>query len=418
MAFKRGLLASLTAGLLLASASLADDDLLDRAKREQEVAKQAFERQVQDALAKIDKEADAVKAEQALRELLQKIDDDTENLSIVRRATLRQGIKDRLEKLASAATAPATKTGKKPAPADTRDDENIRSGLDQISELRRQGKTDDAQKAADALARRYPNHNVVNQVRNNLALADRVRESSRVAKEASDGTRVALNDVSRSATPIPGNIQYPSNWAEIDKRKEKYGKITLTEKEQAILKSLASLHDERVELKEMPLEKVLEYLQKLLGLEFRIDKKAIDELSLTYETPISVSLPRGLTKRTIMRRILNDIGLTYIIKEERMEVTSVERANKEITTVTYQIDDLLGLNTPTTARIGSVPAPGQMDLTVKFLIDLIVSQVEPHSWEKNGGPGSITYFAATRTLIVRNTAEVHALMGFGSKKKK
>jgi len=422
MAVGRKLLVSVAAWLLLAAGVRAQDGKdqpIDRAQREQDVARQAFEEQIQAALDQAAKQSDAAKAEELLRDALKKVEEDDTYLSIVRRASLKQSIKERLEKLTGGNAAAAGKGAKEPPAASGRDEETIRGSLDQISALRQQGKLSEAQKAADDLARRYPSNALVKQVRNNLALADQVGESRRVAQDVAEGGRLALNSVSRAATPIAGDIQYPpkEKWAEIQKRKEKYTGPNLTDKEKEILKTLASMVDERVELKEQPLETVLEYLQKLLGQEFRIDKKAIDELNLTYETPINVSLPRGLTKRTVMRRILNDLGLTYIIKEERIEVTSVERANTEITTMTYQIDDLLGFSSPTTFRFGG-PGPGQTDGMVKYLIDLIQSQVEPNSWEKNGGPGTISYFAGTRTLIVRNTSEVHALMGFGSKKKK
>ncbi len=424
MAVSHKLLAGVTVGLLLTNLGVitwADDknDLLERAAREREVARQAFVQQIDADLAKADKESDRAKAAELLKDLRKKIDDDYSHLGIVQKIALKASIKERLERLETAKAGQTTKTGNEPVRAGNRDDEAVRTELDRISDLRKSGDIAGAQRAAEALAKRYPNHAVARQVNQNLALADRISEAGRVARDQGEGRRLALNSVSKSATPIPGDIQYPSNWAEIDKRKEKYRTgATLTDKEKAILASLATVVDERIELKEQPLEKVLEFLQKLLGSDFRVDKKAIEELQLTYETPISVSLPRGLTKRTVARRILGDVGLAYIIKEERIEVTSAERANKEVTTQTYQIDDLLGLSDPTTFRFGGAMSPPRMDATARFLIEMIQSQVEPNSWDKNGGPGSITYFAATRTLIVRNTAEVHAMMGIGSKKKK
>lgn len=416
MAVARKLLA-VALGLLLAGMAAAQDkkdDLVDRAAKEREVAKQALEQRVQSALDEADKQADKAKAEEQLRDLLKQVEADDE-LSIVRKVSLAAGIKERLERLRNG----TNKAGKEPGFAADREDDQVREKLDQISELRKQGRLAEAQRAAEALARQHPNNTVAKQVRNNLALADAISEAGRTAAQAEHGTRTALSSPSKSAIPIAGDIQYPSKekWAEINKRPAKWNQVPLTEKEQALLKSLAQALDERIDLKDQPLDKVLEYLQKLLGAQFRVDKKAIDDLNLTYETPISVSLPRGLSKRTILRRILNDVGLTYIIKDEGLMITSVEMAQKELTTRTYQIDDLLGLSSDRYFRSG-VPGPGQMDATVRFLVDLIQSQIDPHSWEKSGGPGSITFFAPTRTLIVKQTAEVHALMSLGFAKKK
>jgi len=41
------------------------------------------------------------------------------------------------------------------------------------------------------------------------------------------------------------------------------------------------------------------------------------------------------------------------------------------------------------------------------LVDLIQRTIEPPSWDVNGGPGSIVYFAPSRVLVVRQRSEIH-----------
>jgi hypothetical protein len=41
------------------------------------------------------------------------------------------------------------------------------------------------------------------------------------------------------------------------------------------------------------------------------------------------------------------------------------------------------------------------------LVNLIQRTIEPASWDVNGGPGAIVYFAPSRALVVRNRSEVH-----------
>jgi hypothetical protein len=45
------------------------------------------------------------------------------------------------------------------------------------------------------------------------------------------------------------------------------------------------------------------------------------------------------------------------------------------------------------------------------LVDLIESVIAPHTWEKNGGFGSIFYFAPLRVIVVRSTGDVHGDVG-------
>jgi hypothetical protein len=45
------------------------------------------------------------------------------------------------------------------------------------------------------------------------------------------------------------------------------------------------------------------------------------------------------------------------------------------------------------------------------LIDLIQNTIEPDSWQRAGGQGSIYYFAQLQVLVVRQTGEVHHQLG-------
>lgn len=51
-------------------------------------------------------------------------------------------------------------------------------------------------------------------------------------------------------------------------------------------------------------------------------------------------------------------------------------------------------------------APGMMDDGWQ-LVELIERTVQPDFWDKQGGPGSIGYFAMRRVLVVRATSDVH-----------
>lgn len=52
-------------------------------------------------------------------------------------------------------------------------------------------------------------------------------------------------------------------------------------------------------------------------------------------------------------------------------------------------------------------AAGRDVANARALIDLIQSTIAPESWQKNGGNGSIRYYAPLKVLVVRQTTEVH-----------
>jgi hypothetical protein len=42
---------------------------------------------------------------------------------------------------------------------------------------------------------------------------------------------------------------------------------------------------------------------------------------------------------------------------------------------------------------------------------MIQTSVDPQSWQANGGNGSIVFNAPSMSLIIKQSAEVHALLG-------
>jgi hypothetical protein len=46
---------------------------------------------------------------------------------------------------------------------------------------------------------------------------------------------------------------------------------------------------------------------------------------------------------------------------------------------------------------------------------MIQTNVEPESWKINGGPGTIVFDPARLMLVVKQTAEIHYMLGGGMK---
>src|SRR5262249_40567819 len=140
-------------------------------------------------------------------------------------------------------------------------------------------------------------------------------------------------------------------------------------------------------------------------------KQALEQQSVTYETTVKFRA-RRVTMRTVLRRILADVGLAYYIKDEAIQVTSVDKANQTLTTRVYYLGDLVN---KITVDLGPVLNEQQVINNAKQIIEMIQTQIEPESWSINNGPGKI-YFEPTRmVLVVKATAEVHYMLGGGSK---
>ncbi len=85
-------------------------------------------------------------------------------------------------------------------------------------------------------------------------------------------------------------------------------------------------------------------------------------------------------------------------------VTTTPRAREFMVTKSYSIGDLA-----IPIGFGFFPE-AQEALNVLSLIDTIVTSIDPDSWQQRGGPGTIRYFPPTRTLIIRQSAEIHGMV--------
>src|SRR5262249_51383847 len=95
----------------------------------------------------------------------------------------------------------------------------------------------------------------------------------------------------------------------------------------------------------------------------------------------------------LLRKILADLGLTYVVKDEVIEVVSPQKARSMMSVRTYYVGDL---------------AANRWQAAV--LIDLIQSTIEPESWRANGGAGALGYPPLTRSLVIKQTSEFHSAL--------
>ena len=77
----------------------------------------------------------------------------------------------------------------------------------------------------------------------------------------------------------------------------------------------------------------------------------MDDLNVNTESTVSVHLNKVST-RTALKKVLADLGLTYVIKDETIFVTTPIKAKDMMTVRTYYIGDLIG------AAIRHVLRPG------------------------------------------------------------
>jgi len=417
----RGLLARqgiLIAGLVLAAPvwgqSENKDDLLDRQRRLLEVQSQKVEADTRSALTEAQRltASDPALALEKLRGALSKLEDDTA-LTQKRKEMLIRVLKDRI-RVTELANRPEEKT-ERPDLIQRRlqdqkeiEKDEMQRSLDHIRALRKDGKVEEANQSAKELVKKYPTTPAAQAAARTAAAAEFLASSRSIRNDRGQRTTSVSRDVDRSATPPAGDVEFPKDFQERTKNR---AAVSMTIKEKAILKGLNT--PVTVAFKDSRFQDVIDYLQTLTNIPILLDQAALDEAKITSDTLITVKV-KGVTVRTLLRKILGDFSLAYIIKEESIHVTSALKARETMITRTYNIGDLVDTGGLDALRFGN---PGistvQIVQNVNAIIDLIQTSVDPDSWKKNGGQGTIAFHPSTMSLIVRNSAEVHSVLGSG-----
>ncbi len=389
------------------------DDALDKERRLLEVAAQKLEGEIRSILREAQR-LTVKKPSQAIEKLkvaLTKLEDDSA-LDPKRRETLVRVIKDRI-RVAQLPDPPAEKTGK---PETTRhrdqekrqaaDQEEIKRSIDSIRDLRKEGKLDEANRRADDLLRQYPDSPAAQAAARTASIANQLANARGLNNDRERRLASVSRDINRSATPSDGDVEFPKDFKE--RTKGRSAAPPLTAKEKSILQALNT--PITIKFKDSRFEEVIEYLKTVTNQPILLDQAALDEAKLTYDTPITVNV-REVTMRTLLHKILGDFGLTYIIKGETIQVTSTVKARETMVTRSYNVRDLV--DPGNTVIWGPGINAVQAAQNVNAIIDLIQTSVEPESWKKNGGNGTIVFHGPSMSLVIKNTAEVHSLIGGG-----
>jgi type II secretory pathway component GspD/PulD (secretin) len=410
-----------------------DTDLLDQTRRREQVAAQKVETDLRSDLRDVQRlmVSSPSRAIERLKKLLEQVEGDSV-LSADRRESLKRMLTDRirvaqtdLDESAKKREKLAQKSGRQGADDDRRKEgTNIKQTLKKVGDLQDKGKTEEASREAGELAKQHPTQPPVQASERSTSAADRVAKANVMRKDGEQRLLGAYRDIDKSALPPKGDIEYPADWKE--RTKGRTATVQLTAKEKEILKTLSTPIS--VDFKNSRLQDVLEYLRTYTGANILIDEQALKDAEASYDTPVTLKV-RNLSLRTVLRKVLGDIGMTYVVKDEVIQATSAQRAKELMVVRRYYIGDLLanmtggmGLTLPSPLLAGVISPLNPFNQAAqearaasfaqaaKQLIEMIENSVDTQSWQVNGGNGSITFNAPSMSLVIKQSAEVHAML--------
>lgn len=143
-----------------------------------------------------------------------------------------------------------------------------------------------------------------------------------------------------------------------------------------------------------PLIEVCRTMQEKLGIDVALDTTALEDFGINPSTPITRDIS-GISARSFLRLMLNELELTYTMRYGALWITTPESAEAELKTKVYPIGDVLARD----------PTLGESSLDYDSLIQAITSIVYPDTWDAVGGAGSIE--GIYESLVISQTSDIH-----------
>lgn len=284
----------------------------------------------------------------------------------------------------------------------------VNEAVQTIARYKQAGLNKEAEREIAKLARAYPNNPAVIRLQDQDTFASRVDDAIEYNRLMDKRVLLALRDVDRSALPAAGDIEFPPDWKE--KTKRRATELKLTDREKRILESLNKPIS--VNWNGKMLEEALQELSTAMDQNLFLDKKALSDLGIDLQKPVTLQA-NAVSTRIVLRQLLAAQGLTYIVKDESIQVTDVQKARDMLVTRVYYLGDIVQGVGP----FGGAPQWGtfldfqQTMANVDTIIKAITSSIDPLCWREKGGPCTITFHYPSMSIIVRASSEVHATLG-------
>ena len=148
-----------------------------------------------------------------------------------------------------------------------------------------------------------------------------------------------------------------------------------------------------VDFVDTPLKDAVATLSERTDVPMIIDIRALEEIGLADDQPCGLRIS-NVRMRSLLRLLLHEMDLTYLIKDEVLHITTIEAAEQNLVN-----------------RIYFLEATGFPIGDFESVIGVIQTVIVPDTWEALGGPSTMspaTGGAGNRpAVLVSTTSDVH-----------
>jgi general secretion pathway protein D len=199
---------------------------------------------------------------------------------------------------------------------------------------------------ADLVARQCaelaPDALVVVNMRHQSRVLRRLFEQYGIRDQSAAGFDAAITSIDEAKIPFDDRnpIRFGDGWAELTKRRrglkfESRRSPKEIEIEQKLLTPV-SLH-----FRDTALVEVIDHLKRVAKINLHVDVTALAEAGVDPRTPVTIELQDDISLKSALQLILDELGLSYVIKDEVLKITTSEHKDSEVYVETYNVADLV-----------------------------------------------------------------------------
>ncbi len=175
--------------------------------------------------------------------------------------------------------------------------------------------------------------------------------------------------IDKSHIPFPNEppVEYPDAtwWQEMSRRRKLWSRVDLRFPSAAEYEIGNKLRQPvTLEFVETPLSDVVDFLRDSTRLNIVLDKPALEDEGLTSDTPVSIHV-QSVALKYALKILLGRHRLTYLVKDDVLQVTSQLEAASELGRRVYPVHDLV------------IPLNGNLNLNVHGNVSFDTLGIEP-----------------------------------------
>lgn len=224
-------------------------------------------------------------------------------------------------------------------------DDEIAALVETFNDLMEQRRFPEAEVVAKKVGELSPGSAIAKSLLHTSRMGTRLMINEDIASLKEDRVAKTLLDIDRTGTPIDPNREIDfgdaQQWSELSRRRkmltEAESRYSAAEKQ--ISDRLTSLVD--VNYKNRPIAEVMQDLAAVTNIPIVMDGRAMADASVQSDSPVNLELTKPISLKSALNLILAEFGMTYIIEDDVLKITTHEAKRTRVWAKTYRVTDLI-----------------------------------------------------------------------------